>query len=172
MYIHPTASVEESVNIGNGTSIWHKTIVRRGSTIGDECILGSGIYVDTDVNIGNRVKIQNSVSIYLGVTIDDGVFVGPHATFTNDKIPRSINPDGTLKDASDWIVTKTYVGYGASIGANATIVCGVNIGKWAMIGAGAVVTKDVPDYGLVLGNPAKLVGYVTPEGIRVDKPIE
>ncbi|PJF20501.1 MAG: N-acetyltransferase, partial [Phototrophicales bacterium] len=112
----------------------------------------------------------NYVSIYHGVTIEDGVFVGPHVVFTNDKFPRAINADGTLKRGDDWVVSQTLIGYGASIGANATVVCGITVGKWAMIGAGSVVTKDVPDYGLVVGNPARLIGYITPEGKRVDQP--
>lgn len=161
MFIHSSATIEDGAVIGEGTSVWQNAIVRRNAEIGSECILGYGVHIDTDVQIGNRVKIQNYVSVFHGVVIDDGVFVGPHVVFTNDKFPRAINSDGTLKSADNWEVSETFVGYGASIGANATIVCGITIGKWAMIGAGAVVTKDVPDYGLVLGNPARLVGYVT-----------
>lgn len=122
--------------------------------------MSKGVYIDADVKIGDNVKIQNGISIYHGVTLEDGVFCGPHCVFTNDKFPRAINPDGSLKSASDWVVSETLVKTGASIGAHATIVCGVMIGKWAMIGAGSVVTKDVPDHGLVIGNPARLSGFV------------
>lgn len=165
--IHPTASVDQSARIGNRTRIWHWTQVLRGSIIGDETIIGKGCYIDADVRIGSRVKIQSNVSVFHGVTIEDGVFVGPHVCFTNDKTPRAINPDGTLKSAADWTVSPTLVRYGASIGANATVVCGVTIGRFAMVAAGAVVTRDVPDYGLAVGNPAHLVGYVCPCGRRL-----
>lgn len=170
MFIHPSATVEEGAVIGEGTYVWQNAMVRRGAKLGEECILGYGVHIDNDVMIGNRVKIQNYVSVYHGVTIEDGVFVGPHVVFTNDKFPRAIHPDGTLKRGDDWVVSETHVSYGASIGANSTIVCGITIGKWAMIGAGSVVTKDVSDYGLVVGNPAKLIGYVDSDGKRVDQP--
>ncbi|NWG18493.1 MAG: N-acetyltransferase [Chloroflexi bacterium] len=130
-------------------------------------MLGRGVFVDAGVQIGSRVKIQNYVSVFHGVTIEDGVFVGPHVCFTNDLFPRAINADGSLKAADDWVLTETLIRTGAAIGANSTIVCGVTIGRWAMIGSGSVVTKDVPDYGLVVGNPARLIGYVTPAGKRV-----
>ena len=158
--IHPTAEVSEKAEIGEGTSVWNYAQVREGARIGKNCILSKGVYVDAGVQIGNCCKLQNNVSVYHGVVIEDGVFVGPHVCFTNDLQPRAINSDGTLKSASDWVVAETRVGYGAAIGANSTIRCGVAIGKWAMIGAGSVVTKAVPDYGLAYGNPAKLHGYV------------
>ena len=166
MYIHPSALVEEGAIIGNGTRVWHLVQVRPGAKIGEDCIIGRGVFVDSGVVIGNRVKVQNYVSIYHGVTIEDGVFVGPHAVFTNDKLPRAITPDGQIKSADDWIVSPTIVRYGASIGANSVLVCGITVGRWAMIGAGSVVTKDVPDYGLVVGNPATLIGYVREDGSR------
>ena len=119
-------------------------------TIGENCILSKGVYVDAGVFIGNNVKIQNYVSVYHGVTIEDGVFVGPHVCFTNDLYPRSVNADGSLKAADDWTLSPILVKEGAAIGANSTIVCGTTIGRWAMIGSGSVVTKDVPDHGLVL----------------------
>jgi UDP-2-acetamido-3-amino-2,3-dideoxy-glucuronate N-acetyltransferase len=118
------------------------------------------VYIDAGVRIGNNVKIQNGISVYHGVTLEDGVFCGPHCVFTNDRQPRAINPDGKLKSADDWVVSETLVKTGASIGAHATIVCGTTIGRWAMIGAGSVVTRNVPDYGLVYGNPARLHGFV------------
>jgi acetyltransferase-like isoleucine patch superfamily enzyme len=155
--------------IGEGTRIWQHCQVREGAVIGDHCILSKGVYVDADVHIGNNVKIQNGISIYHGVTLEDGVFCGPHCVFSNDLRPRAINPDGSLKSADDWTVSTTLVRSGASIGAHATIVCGVTIGRWAMIGAGAVVTHDVPDYGLVYGNPARLHGFVCPCGVKLER---
>jgi acetyltransferase-like isoleucine patch superfamily enzyme len=160
MFIHPSAEVEAGAAIGENTSIWHLCHIRRGAKIGSNCVLGRGVFVDASVQIGKSVKIQNYALIYHGVTIDDGVFIGPHVCFTNDLLPRAVNPDLSLKGASDWTVTPTYVGVGASLGANSTIVCGVNIGRWAIVGAGSVVTRDVPDYALVVGNPARLKGYV------------
>jgi acetyltransferase-like isoleucine patch superfamily enzyme len=165
--IHPAAAVDSRASIGAGTRVWHWTQIREGATIGAESIVGKGCYIDADVQIGSRVKIQSNVSIFHGVTIEDGVFVGPHVCFTNDKTPRAITPDGALKAADDWTVSPTLVRYGASIGANATIVCGVTVGRFAMVAAGAVVTRDVPDFGLVMGNPAQLVGYVCPCGARL-----
>ena len=165
--IHPTADVASSVEIGEGTSIWHQTQVRERVHIGRNCILAKGVYVDEDVQIGSNVKIQNYVSVYRGVTLEDGVFCGPHCVFTNDKRPRAVNPDGSLKSAEDWTVACTLVREGAAIGANAVVVCGVTVGRWAMIGSGSVVTRDVPDYGLVWGNPARLHGFVCPCGARL-----
>ena len=118
------------------------------------------MYIDSHVHIGSRVKIQNHTSIFEGVTLEDGIFVGPHVCFTNDLFPRAITPDGALKSAEDWQITPTLVKYGASIGAGSVIVCGITIGTFALIGAGSVVTKDVPPYALVFGNPARFHGYV------------
>ncbi len=151
-FIHPTAIVEEGAEIGEGTRIWHFVHVRAGAKIGRNCNIGKGVYIDTGVEIGDRVKIQNFVSVYRGVKIEDDVFLGPHATLTNDLYPRSFN--------KDWKVVPTIIKRGASIGANATIVCGVTIGEYAMVGAGAVVTKDVPPHALVYGNPARVKGFV------------
>ena len=167
VFVHPTADVSPEAAIGEGTKIWHHCQVREKAVIGVSCILSKGVYVDIGVRIGNNVKIQNGISIYHGVIIEDGVFCGPHCVFTNDKEPRAINPDGSPKSGTDWQVDQTLVKMGASIGAHATIVCGITIGCWAMIGAGAVVTHDVPDYGLVYGNPARLRGFVCPCGERL-----
>lgn len=151
-----TAKVSPNAIIGKNTMIEEYTIVA-DAIIGDECKIHRYIFIDNGVVIGNRVKIQDHVMIPHGVTLEDGGFVGPAVTFTNDKFPRAINPDGSLKKISDWIASPTLVKYGASIGANATIVCGVTLGEWCMVGAGAVVTKDVPPYALVQGNPARII---------------
>ncbi len=151
-----TAKVSPNAIIGKNTMIEEYTIVA-DAIIGDECKIHRYIFIDNGVVIGNRVKIQDHVMIPHGVTLEDGVFVGPAVTFTNDKFPRAINSDGSLKKISDWIASPTLVKYGASIGANATIVCGVTLGEWCMVGAGAVVTKDVPPYALVQGNPARII---------------
>jgi acetyltransferase-like isoleucine patch superfamily enzyme len=137
------------------------------AVIDPSATVGAGTWIGANVRIGDRTKVQNDVSLFEGVELAEGVFVGPQVCFTNDKIPRSINPDGTQKQASDWKISETKVGKGASLGANATIVCGIRIGNWAMIGSGAVVTKDVPDYGLAIGNPATLHGYVCRCGHRI-----
>ena len=157
--IHPTAEVESGAQIGANTRIWHFAHVRDGAIIGDHCNIGHSVYVDSGAIIGDNVKLQNRVSVYRGVTLEDGVFVGPHATFTNDKHPRAITPDGSAMSEEDWQPVPTLVKYGASIGAGAIILPGVIIGRWAMVGGGAVVTSDVPDHGLVVGRPARLVGY-------------
>lgn len=166
IFIHDTSIVEADVLIGNDTKIWALCQIRKDAQIGNDCILGRGVFVDAGVRIGNRAKIQNYVSIFEGVTIEDGVFVGPHVCFTNDLIPRAVNPDMTLKSANDWEITPTLVQSGASIGANSTIICGVTIGRWAMIGAGSVVTKDIPDHSLFVGNPARQIGFVCKCGNR------
>jgi acetyltransferase-like isoleucine patch superfamily enzyme len=158
-YVHPTAVVE-SKEIGDGTRIWHFAHVREGSRIGRNCSLGKSVYVDIAAQIGNNVKIQNFVSVYRGVKIEDDVFVGPSVTFTNDLYPRSFSWD-------DEQVVPTLVCRGASIGANSTIICGITIGEYAMVGAGSVVTKDVPPNALVLGNAAEMAGWVCECGKRL-----
>jgi UDP-2-acetamido-3-amino-2,3-dideoxy-glucuronate N-acetyltransferase len=165
--IHRTADVHQDAQIGRGTYIWNEVQIRGTAILGEQCTISKGVYIDREVHIGNRVKVQNQVSIYRGVTVEDGVFIGPHATFTNDLQPRAISPDGEMIFDTDWQITETKVKYGASIGANATVVCGVTIGKWAMVAAGAIVTRDVPDYGLVVGAPARLMGFVGPSGHRL-----
>ena len=167
--IHTTAEVSAQAKIGEGSAIWNHVQVREDASLGENCILSKGVYIDAGVSIGNNVKIQNYVSVYHGVTIEDGVFVGPHVCFTNDLRPRAINPDGSLKSADDWVLSKTLIKRGAAIGANSTIVCGTTIGEWAIIGSGSVVSKDVPNYGLAWGNPARLHGFVCPCGERLEK---
>jgi acetyltransferase-like isoleucine patch superfamily enzyme len=166
--IHATADVSDKAFIGPGTCIWHQSQVREGARIGSNCILGKDTYIDFNVQIGDNVKIQNGVSIYHGVTIESGVFIGPGAIFTNDKAPRAINPDGTLKGADNWKVSQTRICYGASIGAGA-ILLPITIGRFAMVGAGALVTKDIPDHALVIGNPAFQIGYVCKCGTSMEK---
>ena len=165
-YIHATALVEDGAVIGDASKIWHYVHIRRSAHVGANCVIGRGVFIDEGVQIGNAVKIQNYVSVFHGVTIEDGVFIGPHVCFTNDMWPRAINPDNTIKSADDWECTKTVVEHGASIGANSTIVCGTTIGTWALVGAGSVVTKSVPAHALVVGNPARLIGYVCKCGRR------
>jgi acetyltransferase-like isoleucine patch superfamily enzyme len=165
--IHPTAEVSSEAQIGDGTSIWHQAQIREKVVIGNNCIIGKGVYIDAEVSLGNNVKVQNYSSVYSGVTVEDGVFIGPHVCFTNDLRPRAIDPEGTLKSPDDWTLTPTHIKYGAALGANSTILCGVTIGRWAMVGAGSVVTRDVPGYGLVWGNPARLHGFVCPCGKRM-----
>ncbi len=162
--IHPTADVSPSAEIGAGTSIWHQAQVREGARIGSGCVIGKNVYVDFGVAIGDNVKIQNNVSVYHGITVDDGAFIGPHVCFTNDRLPRAINPDGSLKGESDWTVTPIRVRQGAAIGAASVVLPGVTIGRWALVGAGSVVTRDVPDHTLVAGNPARRIASACPCG--------
>ena len=151
-YVHPTAIVEKTAKIGAGTNVWHFVHIREDAEIGQECVLGHSVYVGKDAKIGNHVKLENRATIYQGVTIEDNVFVGPHVTFTNDLYPRS--------HSTDWKITPTLVKKGASIGASAVIICGITIGDHAMIGAGSIVTKDIPPHALAYGNPAKIKGFV------------
>ncbi len=165
--IHPTADVSTSADIGPGTQIWHQAQVREGVRIGENCIIGKGSYIDFEVRIGHNVKIQNYVSVYHGATVEDGVFLGPYVCLTNDKLPRAITPDGKLKSDAEWEVGKIHIKFGAAIGARSVVLPDVIVGRFALVGAGAVVTKDVPDHGLALGNPARLVGYVCKCGRRL-----
>jgi UDP-2-acetamido-3-amino-2,3-dideoxy-glucuronate N-acetyltransferase len=170
--VHSSAFVAPNARLGSGTKIWHLAQVREGAILGDECIVGKGAYVGENVRIGNRVKIQNNASVYSGAELEDGVFVGPNVCLTNDRFPRSINPDGGLKGSHDWVLGTIRVRTGAALGAGAVIVTGVTIGRWALVGAGAVVVNDVPDYGLAVGNPARVIGHVCAcaHGLRTDGP--
>ncbi len=149
---HESAFIEEGVTLGKRTRVWHHSQIRTDASIGADCVLGKNVFVDLEVRIGDRCKIQNNVSVFNGVTIEDDVFVGPSATFTNDLVPRAFTVD--------WAVTTTHVHRGASIGANATIVCGNDLGEFCMVGAGSTVTKDVESHSLVVGNPARHIGWV------------
>lgn len=157
-FVHESSYIDENVQIGEGTKIWHFCHIQSGARIGKHCSLGQNVNVAGNVIIGNDVKIQNNVSVYEGVELEDGVFCGPSCVFTNDLTPRTRYPKGREN------YKKTLVKEGASIGANATIVCGHTVGKFAMVAAGAVVTKDVPDYALVAGVPAKVIGKVDEKG--------
>lgn len=160
VHIHPTAVIDEGCTIGQGTRIWHFSHIMPGCTIGEDCNIGQNVVVSPEVVLGRNVKVQNNVSIYSGVTCDDDVFLGPSMVFTN-----VINPRSAVNRRNQYL--RTHVGKGASIGANATIVCGNDIGPFALIGAGAVVTRPVPSYALVVGNPARQTGWVSEYGHRL-----
>ena len=160
-FAHESSYVDEPCQIGKGTKIWHFSHVMKNSVIGENCNIGQNVVVSPDVQLGNNVKIQNNVSVYTGVVCEDDVFLGPSMVFTNVINPRS----GVIRKEE---YMKTFVKKGASIGANATIVCGNNIGKYAFIGAGSVVTKEVPDYALVVGNPSKNIGWMSEFGERLN----
>lgn len=157
--VHATAEVSKGATLGEGTSVWNFAKVREEARVGSDCIIGAGAYIDAGVVVGDHCKIQNLVCVYHGFTVEDGVFLGPGVLLLNDKLPRAMNRDGTLKQASDWTVSQGRVREGASVGGGSVVLPGVTIGRFAMVGAGAVVTKDVPDHGLVYGNPARLAGY-------------
>lgn len=159
IYIDPTAKVSKEAKIGKGTKVWINSQVRETSEIGENCIISKDTYIDVNVKIGNNCKIQNSVSIYQGLSIGDDVFIGPNACFTNDKVPRAFD--------MEWKITPTFVKNGVSIGANATIICGITLGEYSMIAAGSVVTKDVEAYSLVMGNPAKHYCYIDKMGNKI-----
>jgi len=157
--IHPSADVADTAEIGHGTRIWHQAQVREDASVGADCVLGKGVFVDAGVRVGDRCKLQNGVSVFHGFELEDGVFLGPGVMLLNDKTPRAINPDGSLKAAGDWVVETGRVAYGAAVGGGAVLLPGVRIGRFAMVGSGAVVTRDVPDHAVVVGNPARIRGF-------------
>ena len=159
-FVHPTAVIDDGATIGKGVKIWHFSHIMPQSVIGDNCNIGQNVVISPEVILGSNCKVQNNVSIYTGVTCDDDVFLGPSMVFTNVTNPRS-----AVSRRDEY--QKTHVGKGATIGANATIVCGNTIGKYAFIGAGAVVTKNVPDYALLMGNPAKQTGWMSEHGYKL-----
>lgn len=163
-FLHESSYVDDNVIIGRNTKIWHFSHIQAGAQIGENCSFGQNVNVGNNVVIGNNVKVQNNVSIYEGVELEDFVFCGPSIVFTNIKIPRSEFPQ---RESGKYL--KTLIKKSASIGANATILCGITIGQYALIGSGAVVTKDVPDYALVVGNPGKVIGTVDKKGKRILK---
>lgn len=157
---HPSAVIDEGSQIGSGTKIWHFSHIMGGCSIGNNCNIGQNVVISPGVTVGNRVKIQNNVSLYTGVICEDDVFIGPSAVFTN-----VINPRSAVSRREEYL--QTTIGQGASIGANATIICGHSIGRFAFIGAGAVVSRDVPDYAIVYGNPARQKGWMSEFGIKL-----
>jgi len=165
--VHATADLSPDCQVGENTQIWQHVQVREGASIGANCILGKGVYVDTDVLVGNNCKLENGASVYRPAVLEDGVFIGPGVIVTNDRLPRAVNPDGTLKGPEDWKPIPVLVRQGASVGAGSVVLPGVTIGRWAMVGAGAVVRHDIPDHGLVVGNPARLIGLVCACGNRL-----
>ncbi len=162
IYIHPSSFSDDNVKIGKGTKIWHFSHIQSGAEIGRNCSLGQNVNIGNNVIIGNNVKIQNNVSVYEGVVLEDYVFCGPSMVFTNIKVPRSEFPQRGTRHYLKTIVKKS-----ASIGANATIICGVTIGEYALVGSGSVVTKDIPPFSLVVGNPGRVIGKVNKKGNRI-----
>lgn len=158
-FIHKTADVSKLAKIGNNTKIWNNAQIREYAEIGENCIISKDVYIDHHVMIGNNCKIQNGVSIYTGVTIEDNIFIGPNVTFTNDKIPRAFN--------KEWEITNTLIKEGASLSAASVIICGITIGKYAMVGAGTVATRDIPDFALYFGNPGRFISWICKCGARV-----
>ncbi len=163
-FIAPSADVSPDARIGDGCKVWHGAQIREGAVVGSGCIIGRGAYVDAGIEVGANSKIQNYALIYAPALLEEGVFIGPAAVLTNDMFPRSINPDGSLKSGSDWEANGVTVRRGAAIGARAVVLPGVEIGAWSMIGAGATVTRDVARYALVVGTPARRIGWVGRSG--------
>lgn len=165
--IHPTADVSPHAILGDGVQVWHQAQIREGAQLGQHCIVGKGAYVDFDVQIGANCKLQNGAFVYHGATLEDGVFIGPGVILTNDLSPRAINPDGSLKGNDDWQVGPIHISYGASLGAGCIVLPGVSVGHFAMIAAGAVVTRNVPAHALALGAPARITARVCACGVRM-----
>jgi UDP-2-acetamido-3-amino-2,3-dideoxy-glucuronate N-acetyltransferase len=165
--VMPGADVDPRARLGLGVSVWHLAQIREGAEIGADCIIGRGAYIGAGVRLGQRCKVQNYALIYEPAWLDDGVFVGPAAVFTNDRYPRAVTPEGSVKGAGDWEPVGVTVRYGASVGARAVCVAPVTIGRWAVVAAGAVVVKDVPDFALVAGVPARFVRWVGRAGIAL-----
>ncbi|MQM28436.1 acyltransferase [Glycomyces albidus] len=166
--VQETSQVHETAEVGDGSSVWELAQIREHARLGRNCVIGRGAYIGTGVRIGDNVKIQNYALVYEPATLADGVFVGPAAVFTNDHNPRAVAADGSVKGASDWEAVGVDVAEGASIGARAVCVAPVRIGRWSMVAAGAVVTKDVPDFALVMGVPAKRAAWIGRTGRRLE----
>ena len=167
--ILPSADVDGSATIGDGCSIWHLAQIRDGATLGKNCIIGRGAYIGSGVTLGDNCKVQNYALVYEPASLGNGVFIGPAVVLTNDQFPRAVNPDLSLKSGSDWDAVGVTIGDGASIGARAVCIAPVKIGNWALVAAGAVVTKDVPNYALVAGVPAKRIRWVGRAGVPLEE---
>jgi acetyltransferase-like isoleucine patch superfamily enzyme len=165
--VHASADIEAGARVGPRTSIWHRAQVRTGATIGADCIIGRDAFIDEGVSLGDRVKVQNGALVYHGVTVEDAVFIGPGAILTNDRFPRAVTPEGELARAADWTVSPIVLREGCSIGAGAVVVAGADVGRHGLVGAGAVVTRTVPDFALVVGNPARRIGWICACGTRL-----
>jgi len=165
--VHASADIESEVSVGPRTSIWNRAQIRTGARVGQDCVIGRDAFIDEGVALGDRVKVQNAALIYRGVTVEDGVFIGPNAILTNDRYPRAITSSGDLAREADWEVTPVTLRHGCSIGAGAVVVAGADVGRFATVGAGAVVTRTVGDYALVAGNPAHRLGWVCACGRRL-----
>ena len=163
--ILPSADIDPGAQVGDGTTVWHLAQVRGGAVVGKNCIIGRGAYIGDGTTMGDNCKVQNYALVYEPAVLGSGVFIGPAAVLTNDEFPRAVNADGSSKDASDWHSVGVEIGEGAAIGARAVCVAPVRVGAWAMVAAGAVVTRDVPDYALVVGVPARRVGWVGRSGV-------
>ncbi len=168
--VHASAELEAGVSVGPRSSVWNRAVLRNGASLGAECIVGRDAFVDEGVRIGDRVKIQNGALVYHGVTVGNGVFIGPGAILTNDRFPRAITPTGELARGDDWTVSPIELRDGCSIGAGAVVVAGTVVGRFATVGAGSVVTRNVPDFALVAGNPARRLGWVCACGARLQTP--
>ncbi|GGV59109.1 acyltransferase [Streptomyces griseoloalbus] len=165
--VQPTAQVDESATIGDGSTVWDLAQIREDARLGSNCIVGRGAYVGPGVRIGDNVKLQNYALVYEPAVLGDGVFVGPAAVLTNDHFPRSVDREGRLKRGGDWEAVAVVVDEGASLGARSVCVAPVRVGRWALVAAGAVVTRDVPDFALVAGVPARRIGWVGRAGVRL-----
>lgn len=168
-FVHETADVAPTATISPGSKVWHYAQVREGAHLGENCIVGRGAYVGSGVQVGDNCKIQNYALVYEPASLERGVFIGPAVVLTNDHFPRAINADGTPKSADDWKPVGVDIREGASIGANSTCIAPVTIGRWALVGAGSVVVKDVPDFALVVGSPARRVGWVGSAGRPLER---
>jgi UDP-2-acetamido-3-amino-2,3-dideoxy-glucuronate N-acetyltransferase len=166
--ISPDADVDDRALVAESARVWGLAQVREGAVIGENCVIGRGAYIDAGVVLGDNCKVQNNALIYAPAVLESGVFVGPAAVFTNDTFPRAINPDGSLKSASDWESVGVTVRRGAAVGARAVVLGGVEVGEWALIAAGSVVTKDVPAHALMAGTPARRVGWVGADGLKME----
>jgi UDP-2-acetamido-3-amino-2,3-dideoxy-glucuronate N-acetyltransferase len=165
--VHASAELEADVAVGPRSSIWNRAVLRNGATLGADCIIGRDAFIDEGVKLGDKVKVQNGALIYHGVTVGNGVFIGPGAILTNDRYPRAVTATGELARGDDWAVSPIELLDGCSIGAGAVVVAGTKVGRFATVGAGSVVTRDVPDYALVAGNPARRLGWVCACGNRL-----